>query len=483
MKDLKLKLRRLPWPDILVFCAVVGTNLIFSLSLVSSNVLYLGGDTAREAWRALTFISTGHFSRAFSVPFESDLYCLLFVPFIAVFKNSILTLQASGIFFTALTVAVLYGYVRKAYGLFAAACLGALFASSPQLLAHAALGAEFSIPLWVGVILFSETFPSPRAPYVRTTLAGFFVSLHPYFLFPYFGYLAGKLDGETIARLRRDPSANRLPAARHALLFLAGLSPLLLKMAAAGFAGERGLSSWATRFAGANLERWNSVPHVLQSIVTQFSWSVSSFSIYHTVDAPALITPLFLLWVFLWAMSFSVKGSRRWAVSIAAGLIPAGIFASPEGLGMRHMLAFLPFCWLMLPPFFSRFPVRKGKYLFAAVAATVLMHNALASVSFREYAAPQGAAVLRDTARIAGLLAASPAKDASLYSDNSNLFHDLRFLVPEKDIRLFDDVTGLEPHTAILFLNATPAQKKRIKVRDLGAYYVSGRTACHVLSR
>lgn len=481
MEDLKQAFRRLPWIDVLSVCAVLAVHLAFAVSLVHSDVLYLGGDTTREAWRALTLLTTGHLTRDFSVPFESDLYCLVFVPFIALFKNTVLTLQVAGIAFTAATVAVLYGYLRRTYGLCAAVCLGMIYAVSPLLLAHAALNPEYSIPLAIGIILYLETLRSPRAPYAQTALAGFFTSLHPYFLFPYFGYLAGKIDRRGFAGLVKNPASIR-PLGKHVLLFLAGLSPLLLKIAVMHTAGDRGLAQWTGTFAGANIERWKHLGALLRDTWTQLSWGLGSFTVYGSVDAPALLTPLFLLWVFLWIASFSMKESRRWAVTLAAGIIPACLIASPVGLGMRHLLAFLPFIWLMLPPFLLRFPGNRGKYLLGIVTAVTLLHYIPVNLSFRRTAHPAGSAVLSDTGRLKDILSAYPGAGASLYSDNSNLFFDLRYLVPEKQLTLFDNVTGFPPRTALLILRPPSDGKGRENFANRGTFHVSGRTTCCVLS-
>lgn len=475
---MKEAFRRLPWIEVLSLCVVLGAHLFFAVSIINGNVLYLGGDTTREAWRALTLLDTGRLTREFSVPFESDLYCLVIVPFIVLFKNTVLTLQIASVTFTAATVAVLYAYLRRAYGLLAAFCVGMIYAVSPLLLAHTAFNPEYSIPLYIGVIILLETVRSPYAPHARSALAGFFASLHPYFLFPYFGYLAGKIDKRVLSALKESPKAALKALGRHALLFLAGLSPLLFKIAAVHVRESGGLARWTESFVYANVVRWQDIPAILYNTATQLSWSISSFTVYGAVNTPALLTPLLFLWLFLWAVSFSVKGPRRWAVTLAAGIIPAGLVASPAGLGMRHLLAFLPFFWLMLPPLFSKFDVKRGKLLICLVAAIAIMYYVPVNISFRLNAAPEGAAVLRDTDHVSRLLASSPGKEASLYSDNSNFFFDLKYLVPEKDLRLFDDISGLPPRTALLILGAPPSGRE--KLFDLGTYRVSGRTICKV---
>lgn len=464
--------------EALAFCTVIGIHLALVIRMISVNVLFLGGDTTREAWRALMFLKQGRLVHDFGMPYESDFFSFLFVPFMLVFKNTIISLQIAGVSLTAATVSILYLFVRRTYGLTAAFFVGCIYAVSPLLMAHCTLFTLSAVPLFIGAILLMETAFGLFSTYLVMLAAGIFTSLQPYFLFPFFGYVAGRIRPGffhlSLASCRKYFT--------YAFLFLLGLSPVIYK-----FTSDPSTSflarHWNSKFVHANAMLFSGIFNRIGEFWIQLSWSLDSFVIYGKADAPFRVTVIVLSWVLVLSWSVFSKASRRWGISLVAGLIPACFIVSMRGLGMRHFMTFMPFYWLMLASLIAASPWRKGKpvfCLFAFIVAARYLYNDLTFLKNSEAVAP-----INDTYKLISFLALSPKKNIRVYSNNDNLFFDLKYFLPDKNVTLHKSDAGewkeerSDRAIILVYDDAGNAKIPRIgdgKHYELGSYQLSGRT-------
>jgi hypothetical protein len=467
------------WLETLAFLTIVTLHLSLATDLMSVNALCLAGETTREAWRALMFLSEKHFIHTFNVLFESDLYCFLFVPFLHFFGNSVLTLKLAGLSFSLLTVCVLYVYLRRAYGLTAALCFGSVYAASPLLLAHATLASEFSIPLWIGILLLLETL-GPAGNYFIALAAGFFTSLHPYLVFPLFGYIAGRV----LVDFRKPPPYHRnvvIPA--YIVLFFIGLLPLEYRL----FCGQTApgtLAPWCGHLFTTNASHWDNLLRTVQNLWVQVTWSAGSFRSSQPAHGPALLNAAVVLWAVLLAMALLFRESRRWAVTLAAGLLPAAFITAPTGLGMRHLLAFWPFFWLPAAALTAQLSWRQGKFILCAAAAAVCWQYYAIDMKVLAHNT-QGMRIAAGVEGVKNVLAMTPRPQAVIISRDSNLFYDMKYLLPGKEICGREPTDGLREGEALILLPKGDADRGLDPVNGcfipLGNFPVSDRTTCRIL--
>ncbi|MDD5627992.1 MAG: hypothetical protein PHU21_02930, partial [Elusimicrobia bacterium] len=248
------------------------------------STLYLGGDTTRDAARAIELLRTGRFDHGFGVPYQSDFFALIHAPFLVLFGNTILALQAASLFLGCATVLVLYAWLRRAFGLLPALCIGSLYATAPVLLSHFTVNSEMNIPLFLGTVMLLRTFPTPRARLAALAAAGLFTSCDAYFIFPFAAYLGAE-------KLR--PGAERSPGGRRETicgiaLFLCGASLLTWKYAALGRScGHFGIWPWGGDLVRSNLERWHHPAALLADLWTQWTVSLDSHHCYGPWRGPA----------------------------------------------------------------------------------------------------------------------------------------------------------------------------------------------------
>ncbi|MEK7233677.1 MAG: hypothetical protein AAB268_07670 [Elusimicrobiota bacterium] len=451
-----------------------------TVSIVSeTNILYLGGDTAREAWRAWTLLKRGVLLHDYGAPYESDFYCLVFIPFLILFKNTILCLRISGMAATTATVLVLYAFIRRTYGLLAACCLGSIYATSPLLLAHAALGTEYGIPLWIGVFLLLDATQGVRnMKWLPLLAAGVFTSLNAYFILPLLGYLASKGSG---SRLRASVIARNL------LSYAIGLALLSPKFASWGspysYFGPR---PWFVEFFMINAPRWEHPGILLGNIWSQMTWSLGSFLTWGSAPARPLNAWLPYCWLLLFIVGFLSDAGRRWCVAFAAGLLLAALFQSPTGFGARHLLAFLPFCWMMAAPLFREFPRLVHRLPLMLMTFLIVLHQR--QICHRYSLHPSlGDRVIGNSQFLEKFLSQNPHKEITVAADNSNLYFDLKFFFPDKTIfHLETPATPQRERIGVIFVakEKAPTHWSDLQRRPaylLGKYNLSGGTSYDLL--
>jgi len=455
--------------------AVLLLNLYLSVTLISFNPLYLGADVTRDAWRALTFINSGHFTHLYSIFFESDLFCFAFVPFLLVFKNTLLALQVSSVTLCALTVLIYYIFIRRKYGLLPAFGVGCVYATSPLLLSNYCMNPDQSVCLFISIILALETMNSKYAGPAAMALGGFFTSLHPYFLFPFSAYFLSKYFYKWPIDINRE----KIKAAiKYLALFAAGMSPLALKYLSPTAPGLQEIAKWYDRFRQSNTDNiWNILP-AMKNMIVQFSWSLGSF----TIDGPAHSKAVLFGFVFaVWAVSCCVgmffRRSRQWILCLFTGLLFSACVISPDGFGMRHMLAMLPFYWIFLAPIVLHFSARTFKIIFLAFMIAVSVFQVNICRHYVKNDASMAVAEINSMEYFVSTLKLSEKKYLYIHSFDANLFYGLKYFLPQKDIRQFGAMSGFPYDTGLLIVcgaSQSEAEQEKGQYNIFGTFKTVG---------
>ena len=421
--------------DVLAFCFVIGLHFYLIVDMNYVNVLYLGGDTTRVTNQANKFLQTGVCYPDLNDTFESGFFCLSFIPFLILFKNTILAIQIANIFFGILTVTVLFLFIRRTTGLISALCIGAIYATSPMLLGHCMPEPLFLIPLWLGIILLLETFKGQTVKYVSVFTAGIFTGFTCYFIFPYFGYVLGLILHKNLIRHITFKKIGLF-------IFLYILGFLLCYfhnfMPKAG--SLHNLLLFVNLLFEANIERLRHVLELISNFWVQLTWSLDSNLSYGASNNPALYTLLVYFWILCMFISVFFKDSRRWAITLAIGFIPACLLSSissDTGIGMRHFLSFLPFYWLMLASLISRVPWRRGKYIICIVAVIIATRYFNLNRQFIENPDNISFAdkILRDAQYMKSYFSLCSRNTIVVDSnDDNNLCLGLQYFIPDKNI-------------------------------------------------
>lgn len=406
---------------------VLGLYLQNAFQAAVSTSLYLGGDTTRDAARIVELLRTGHFSHQFGVPYESGYFSLAYIPFITIFGNTILALQAACLFMGSATVLVLYAWLRRMFGLLPALCVGSLYATSPLLHAHFAVNAEMNIPLMLGLVMLLRTCDAKSARTASIVLSGFFTSCDAYFLFPFTAYLCA----ESLSPRSRRPTRRELLWSLG--YFLLGFSVLGLRFILDRSSDNRSAADWYAVFSRLNAERWRHPMHLLQNFWAQWAAGLSSYRSYMPWRGPAPQSWVIWAWLLACAAAFKCAGGRRWVIGLAAGLLGAALVQSVRGVGLRHMLVFLPLQWACLAALISSAGSQRMRIALAALCAIMIARqDAICASSFRgEYAFSDK--VLLDT-DLASRLAAMKDDQDIIVEGTSNAFFCLKYLAPGRPI-------------------------------------------------
>ena len=453
---------------------VIALHVSIAPQVAASKVLYLAGDTTRDAWRAVDFIRSGHFSHEFGAAYESEYFALVFVPFLLIFGNTILCLQMAALFMALAAVVVLYMYVRRIYGLLAALCLGSLFATAPPLLAHLAVFVETSLPLLIGIVMILATSKDPRVKCGSMALAGLFTGFNVYFLFPFAVYLLSFPDELSIFR---SPGAARERRCA-SLCYLAGAATILWKFArAVPFYGYFKFESWFQDFFWSNLNRWRHPGAILSDLWTQWTWCAGSLSTYSRVRDPACMSWLVFFWVIAALGCLTARGrSRRMLVAYGAGLLAIALMQSTRGLGVRHLLALLPFQWLFMAPVIARPGRNLGRVLLIMVVGLITVAQYRLADGAAAMGEISGSKETEDTEYIARLVENQKDIHVNVVADDSNAFFSLKYLAPTAAIS-YSERSGPEERHGFIYYSrdrtdpvGEPALRKKLLLSGNTAY-------------
>ena len=460
---------------------LLGLHLWLVVHALVGHVLYLGGDSMRDAWPAWKFLQTGRVDRALASPYESGLFPLLLTPFLALFGNTILCLKVASAALTSATVVLFYGFLYRAFGVLAALCLGAVCATSPLLLTHAAWGSLYAVAPWTALILFLSTLSDPRARAVTWAAAGLFTAFNAYFIFPLFvfGLWRGfPAPTERMARARALPR----PAAFWA--FALGVVPLAYRIAAAHGSGDVG--SWLDQFWRTSLEHWRHPLNSVSAVWRQMSWSLDSAHFYHSRLGAPLMDAVSCSWLALTAAGAMWRRTRRLTFALLSGLAAAAFIQSLAGVALRHMLAFLPFQWLLLAPMIATPRGRWMRHVAGSFAFLLTLRQLGLDLFFIAAVQATGATITRDLAALAQELADRPASSATVAADNPNLYLGLLFLAPSHEIRYVDSAGKLASGQGIVLLSAGRPLRDtedlfRAKIAGRRYALLTGRTRYEIL--
>lgn len=418
-----------PWLEALAASSVLLLHIHLAAQAIQRNPLYLGGDSTRDVWQALNFLKRGLANPEGIGPYATDLFSLLLTPPLAVWGASILFLQMGSLVFSTLTILVLYCYSRRAFGLVAGCLIGILYATSPLLLGHCAIGCEFNIILWVSLLLLLGTIEKPWAPFLQALLAGLFTSLHIYFLFPLAVYLGWKTLS---VRPRVDHLKTWKKGCVLFLLFFIGFSPCLAILTRPRFL------PWFSPFLQNTVAHGRALSNVARDLLVQLSWSLDSITVWGPARANPRLTWPVCAWLLLAAASLRQKETRGLVASLACGLALAALIPSDYGLGMRHLLAFLPFYWLPLGMLLSQAPARWARTALICLSLSLAFHQyRLVGDWLRQPNRTASSTEEIDNhfyvSRLAALL---PIKSMTVIANDSNFYFALKLLCPDMDIRI-----------------------------------------------
>lgn len=468
----KLTLQNPVWIETLVFSSVIGLHLFLVTDILSANVIYLGGDTTREAWRALSLLSKGQFVPDEVSAFISGFHCIVFIPFIIFFQNTTLCLKIAGITLTLSTVCVLYFFIRRTYGLLSAFFAGCLIAASPGLLAHCTLISYFAAPLYIGIILIMESINKKQIIYLQAFTVGFFTSLHPYIIFPFFGYLIGRISKSTFRVFKLKEIIKCI------IFFLMGLIPYAYKFIFYRNTSFNKLNISFNHFVKYNSSRWIDIPAVLKDTFTQLSWSLDSFKIYVHINQPFLFSFFVILWFILIITAFLHKESRRWAVSFISGLIFAGFFVSTHGgLGVRHVLTFMPFLYLIPAAMISKISWRIGKISICILVIILAIRYCQIDYFYIRKYSPEH--ISANFEHLTSFISRVPDRGVKIFSDSDSLYFGLKFFVPEKNITIAP-IDTIHENTDFILLIRNPdsfnlSDFKNKKFFYVGKFFIPGK--------
>lgn len=474
MKYLKYSPPIAVYAEILVFCFVVGLQLFLLIDTNYVNVLYLCGDVTREASRAYWFLQNGTIHHNYSYPFEADLFCLSFLPFLVFFKNSVLAVQIGGIALGTLTITVLYLFIRRTYGLMAGLFVGSIYAVSPLLLGHSMLSPIFEVPLWIAIVLLLETFTGRAIGYISIFAAGMFTAFSPYFVFPYFGYILGRLLGG--GGIQRATFRKIILALS---VYLLGWSVFYLPKFLSNPAHLANTTAFLNGLLATNAERAQNLPALIKNFGVQLTWSLYSILRYGASKESAMTTWIVYLWGISMFVAVFFKDSRRWVITLAFGFLPACFISSgvsASGIGMRHFLAFLPFYWLIYAPAISNIKWENGKLGFCLVALVVTTEYFL--LARLALIIPQNVAfaevILRDAEYMKHFFSLCPRKYIFIREYDKNLFSGLTYLVPEKKTVSISEAKQGEYGAIYLCKESDPERVQNRKYLNLGYVYAIG---------
>ena len=97
-----------------------------------------------------------------------------------------------------------------------------------------------------------------------------------------------------------------------------------------------------------------------------------------------------------------------------------------QGLEPRHLLAFLPFCWMMAAPLFREFPRLVHRLPLMLMTFLIVLHQR--QICHRYSLHPSlGDRVIGNSQFLEKFLSQNPHKEITVAADNSNLYFDLKF--------------------------------------------------------
>ncbi|MBI5239889.1 MAG: hypothetical protein HY926_05415 [Elusimicrobia bacterium] len=441
--------------------------LVLAFRVAAAETLYLGGDTTRDAARAVEFLRTGRFSYEFSSAYESGHFSLLYIPFIKLFGNTILALQAAALGVGCTTVLVLYAWLRRTFGLLPALCVGSLYTTAPSLLSHLTVNAEMNIPLLLGTIMLLRTWQSRAVRRLSLAAAGVFACSAAYIIFPFAAYLwcAGRSPGKTQGLDRRETLLGTG-------LFLGGLSLLAWKFLVIGASyGHFGAAHWGGEFLRTNLQQWRHPAALLSSLWTQWSAALALHHRWGPWPGPVSWSWVVLAWSAAFIASLAAAESRRWAVGLGLGLLAAGLVQSPGSLGQRHMIAFLPLQWAFLASVLAQATRPALRRALVALVALIIVKQAMLSAAVSEARRPWADKVRQDTELAARLAGMRDGVEVRIAGGSDNSFFCLKYLSPGRGYS-FTKGEGPSQSSGTIHLYAAPPRPTGGRVLATRLFFV-----------
>jgi hypothetical protein len=150
---------------------------------------------------------------------------------------------------------------------------------------------------------------------------------------------------------------------------------------------------------------------------------------------------------------------------------------------MRHMLAFLPFHWLMLGPVIEKVLSRAARSAVLCLLACAAV-TGLAAVQSLAQKMSAHERVAANTESLVRLLAEDPKERVTVISGNQNLFFDLKFLAPDKSIDYvgIPDMLAARAGRIVIARSALidPLGPPTTPLVRVARYFLSGRTTYDV---
>ncbi|MDD5627993.1 MAG: hypothetical protein PHU21_02935, partial [Elusimicrobia bacterium] len=144
--------------------------------------------------------------------------------------------------------------------------------------------------------------------------------------------------------------------------------------------------------------------------------------------------------------------TRGWAIGLGLGLLAAGLVQSTLGLGLRHMLVFLPLQWAFLAAILAQESRPAARAALAAAVALVVFRQTVSGSQALAAQYPLAERVRADTELASTLARFREEVDISIDGGRDNAFFCLKFLLPGRRIS-FTERAGPDRSEGLIHLS------------------------------